>query len=133
MNRHFFTAALVATLALAGCGSMSQVDQDGRTDEPIFPKATDVTFQTGSYPNLDDLARVRSGMTRDQLYALLGRPHFSEGFRVREWDYLFHFKTQEGTTACQFKVLFDKDRIARTFHWAPEGCASRAGVTALPK
>src|SRR5690606_5044560 len=45
---------------------------------------------TGSYPNIDNLRQVGDGITRDQLYDLLGRPHFAEGFRVREWDYLFH-------------------------------------------
>lgn len=123
MNKTLFGAAVAMTLALAGCGTLSQVDKHGQTDDPVFPDVEDVNFKTGSYPNLDNLRQVRDGVTRDQLYNLLGRPHFSEGFRVREWDYLFHFNTAQGTQTCQFKVLFDQDKIARNFHWAPAECA----------
>ncbi|XOT98610.1 outer membrane protein assembly factor BamE, partial [Alcaligenes pakistanensis] len=77
------------------------------------------TFQTGSYPNIDNLRQVREGVTRDQLYDLLGRPHFAEGFKVREWDYLFHFNTAQGIKTCQFKVLFDQDMLGRSFYWQP--------------
>ena len=70
---------------------------------------------------MNNLKQIRSGMTKDELYDLIGRPHFNEGFRVREWDYLFHFNTPgvgtEGVTTCQYKVLFDSQRYARSFHW----------------
>src|SRR5690554_5149289 len=123
MSKKLIGAAVLASLAMAGCGTLSQVDQDGYTDEPVFPEVDDVNFKKGSYPNIDNLRQVRDGATRDQLYDLLGRPHFSEGFKVREWDYLFHFNTAEGLKTCQFKVLFDNDKIARNFHWAPAECA----------
>lgn len=123
MNKKLIGVAIAASLALAGCGTLSQVDNKGQTDKPVFPELDDVTFKTGSYPNLDNLRQVRDGVTRDQLYDLIGRPHFSEGFKVREWDYLFHFNTAQGPKTCQFKVLFDDDKIARSFHWAPEACA----------
>src|SRR5699024_3695273 len=78
----------------------------------------------GTFPNLSSLKEVKAGMTKDQLYYLLGRPHFGEGIvAVREWDYLFHFHTPgqgtDGVTTCQYKVLFDKDNITRDFHWNP--------------
>lgn len=123
MKKVLIGSVVVASVLLAGCGTLSQVDNEGYTDEPVFPEQKDVNFKSGSYPNLDNLRQIRNGMTRDQLYDLIGRPHFSEGFRVREWDYLFHFNTDEGLKTCQFKVLFDKDKIARNFHWAPEACA----------
>lgn len=130
MNNKLIGIAIVASLALAGCGTLSQVNEQGQTDNPVFPEIDDATFNTGSYPNLDNLRQVRDGVTRDQLYDLLGRPHFSEGFKVREWDYLFHFNTAEGRKTCQFKVLFDQDKIARNFHWAPEACAAILNQTA---
>ena len=115
-------APLTAVLLLAGCGTLSNVSNDGKTDEPVFPDREDVVLSDGTFPNLDNLAQVQEGVTRDQIYNLLGRPHFSEGFHVREWDYLFHFRTTEGVRTCQFKILFDGDKIARSFHWAPEDC-----------
>lgn len=127
MNKKLVGTIIALSLALAGCGTLSHVDRDGQTDKPVFPEVDDVNFNTGSYPNIDNLRQVREGATRDQLYDLLGRPHFAEGFKVREWDYLFHFNTAEGLRTCQFKVLFDKDKIARSFHWAPEACAAILG------
>lgn len=123
MNRNLIGAAVLASLAIAGCGTLSNVDANGHASEPVFPEVDKTTFKSGSYPNVDNLRQVRDGVTRDQLYDLLGRPHFSEGFRVREWDYLFHFNTPDGVKTCQFKVLFDKDLIGRSFHWAPAECA----------
>lgn len=124
MSKKLIGAAILVSLAVAGCGTLSHVDADGHTDNPVFPDIEKTSFHTGSYPNIDNLRQVRSGVTRDQLYDLLGRPHFAEGFKVREWDYLFHFNTPEGLKTCQYKVLFDKDRIGRSFHWAPAECAA---------
>src|SRR5699024_9921968 len=138
MNKVLMGAALVASLGLAGCGSLSQVNSDGTTDDPVFPDVADVKLDNGTYPSVESVSAVLThiadhGVTRDQLYDLLGRPHFSEGFRVREWDYLFHFTTPEGRQTCQFKALFDKDRVARSVHWAPAECASLFDQQPAPK
>ncbi len=117
------SAALLAA-ALAGCASLSQVSPEGTTDEPVWPKAEDATFREGAWPTPESLALVRRGMTKDQLYQLLGRPHFQEGLiGVREWDYLFHLRAADGSTrTCQYKVLFDKDVLAASFHRLPADC-----------
>ncbi len=120
---------LAAGLLLGGCASMSsQVSAEGTTDKPVFPDPGKVTFDNGqgTFPNLDSLHAVKAGMTKDQLYYLLGRPHFQEGFfGVREWDYLFHFHTaangQRKVASCQFKVLFDKHQLAQSFFMRPVG------------
>jgi outer membrane protein OmpA-like peptidoglycan-associated protein len=111
-------------LALSGCGSLSKVSDQGATDHPVWPDAKSVTFNTGSYPNLDNLRQVSPGMAKDQIYGLLGRPHFNEGLLgVHEWDYLFHFRTAAGEQTCQYKVLFDNTMRAQNFYWHPESCA----------
>lgn len=119
-------AAVAASLALVACGNVSKVHSDGTTDEPVWPKVERVGMNNdmGTFPDLSSLKEVKAGMTKDQLYYLLGRPHFAEGIiAVREWDYLFHFHTPgQGTndvTTCQFKVLFDRDVRTRNFFWKP--------------
>ncbi|USP49606.1 outer membrane protein assembly factor BamE [Alcaligenes faecalis] len=122
------TSGVLIVQALAACGNLSQISEKGATDEPIWPEAKRTSSDEGSYPTLDSLRLVAPGMTKDQLYNLLGRPHFSEGLLgVREWDYLFHFNTAQGDVTCQYKILFDKDKHAQSFFWKPESCASIPG------
>ena len=115
--------ALAAVVLLAGCAAGTHVTEKGTTEQPVWPKWDSVTFNNtkGTFPDLQSLSQVRAGMTKDQLYYLLGRPQYNDGWRPVEWNYLFHFHTPgQGTddvTTCQYKVLFDKDMYARSFYW----------------
>jgi hypothetical protein len=112
-----------AMLALSACSSLSKVKADGSTDQPIWPKWDRATFNKtrGTFPDLGSLKQVRAGLTKDELYYLLGRPHYGEMWRPREWNYLFHFHTPgqgtNGVTTCQFKVLFDKNMFSNETYW----------------
>lgn len=118
------TLMFTATILLAACGtSGTHVKTDGTSDRLRWPNPEEVGFNKGrgTFPKQESLNKIRSGMIKDQLYNLIGRPQFGEGFRVREWDYLFHFNTPnqgtDGVTTCQYKILFDKQKYARSFHW----------------
>lgn len=121
------TALIVATAAvLSACMTKSKVNRDGTTDNPVWPKLSKISpsfdHNRGTFPTADELDKIKAGMTKDEFYKLLGRPHFNEGmFNVREWDYVFHFHTPgQGTndvTTCQFKIVYDSKKIARSFHW----------------
>ena len=126
--------AVLAAGVLSACATKSNVKADGTTDNPVFPKPYSVTLDNkrGTFPTYDELDQMRSGLTKDDIYKILGRPHYDEGmYGVREWDYLFHFHTPgvgidpentsgvEGITTCQYKVIFDKDKFARSFYWNP--------------
>ncbi|PVX42931.1 SmpA/OmlA family protein [Pasteurella langaaensis DSM 22999] len=128
------TLSVLALSTLTACATKSNVKSDGTTDEPVFPEPYSLTFNNdrGTFPTTDELSQVKAGLTKDDLYKLLGRPHYDEGlFGVREWDYLFHFHTPgvpadpdnkagvADVTTCQFKVIFDKDKFARSFFWKP--------------
>lgn len=119
-------ASLLLAAFLSACATKSDVKSDGTTEKPVFPEVKRVSpsfdHNKGTFPTADELAQIKPGMTKQQFYKLLGRPHFNEGmFNVREWDYVFHFHTPgQGTdnvTTCQFKILYDTDKIARSFHW----------------
>ncbi|TNG97821.1 outer membrane protein assembly factor BamE, partial [Pasteurellaceae bacterium USgator11] len=118
---------LAVVMALAGC-RLSDVKSDGTTDQPVWAKVEDagVNFsgsQYGIWPNWDNVRMIEKGMNKDQLYYLIGRPHFSEGlFAVREWDYVFNYRQNGEHKICQYKVLFDKDMNAQSFFWKPIGC-----------
>lgn len=139
--------SLLLVALLAACATKSDVKTDGTTDHPVFPPVNEVSFsfkhQKGTFPTADELAQIKAGMTKDQLYKLIGRPHFDEGmFNVREWDYVFHFHTpgqgKDNVTTCQFKILFDSNKYARSFHWKavdPQNatCPASASVEVMPQ
>ncbi|MEP6897556.1 MAG: OmpA family protein [Rhodanobacter sp.] len=129
-----FTALLLAAGALGACGNVShKVAADGSgAGQLVWPSPESVTpmHKGGTFPLVADLRLIKAGMNKPQIMQLIGAPHFSEGvWGVREWNYLFNFRNEgsDMVTQCQYKVLFDEQKLARSFYWAPESCASLLG------
>lgn len=122
-------------LAVAACGNLSKVSDEGTTENPVFPKIAESEFnhdgsQFGSWPNWENVRQIEKGMNKDQLYNLIGRPHFEEGlYAVREWDYAFNYRENGVHKICQFKILFDKNMNAQSFFWYPNGCNGNSSFT----
>lgn len=120
--------AFSSALLLAGCShSVSNVDANGATANPVFPKPASAVRVEGAFVNLNNLKQVRQGNTKTQLYELIGTPHFKEGvIRVKEWDYIFHFtKADRSVLTCQYKVLFDSNMKAQSFYFLPQNCLAQ--------
>lgn len=138
---HKYAALVVALLAvgvLAGCGNLSRgITKDGtHAQQLVWPKPVDTIalHKGGTFPNLDNLRQVQAGLSKNQIIALIGPPHFNEGFAgVREWNYLFNFRGADGNvTQCEYKLLFDDNKLARSFWWHPETCADFLNPPAKP-
>ena len=122
---------LAAAFTLSACGNVSRnVHSDGQSADSVnWPAIGDTTpmHKDGTFPNLDNLTRVHAGLNKQQITDLIGYPHFSEGvWGVHEWNYLFHFREpveSDHVVTCQFKILFDKDKLAQSFYWLPEDCS----------
>lgn len=137
MNQHRIACAgqLAAALGLvlgigllAACRSHAPAaDGPAEATAVHFPEASKASLKEGIYPDVADLRRFAPGMSKRQLYTLLGTPHFNEGmWGVREWNYLFNFRTAQGAEyfTCQFQVRFDSKGIAQGGYWKPESCAA---------
>ncbi len=125
-------AVFLALLAmgLSACGNLSrEVAKDGsNAQQLVWPKPEDVTpiHRGGTFPELAALRQVHTGLNKQQISNLIGWPHFQEGvWGVREWNYVFNFRDGDSdrVTVCQFKILFDEDKLARSFYWMPDSCA----------
>ena len=118
----------VSSVLLAGCSmTHSNISSDSNDDEEVsFPDPAHATMPEGIFVNIENLRKVAPDVTKDQLYNLLGGPHFSEGvFGVRRWNYIFDFRRQNGDHfSCQYQVDFDKNDRAKAFYWKPESCKS---------
>lgn len=117
MNTKWTTMAVAALLA--GCG--------GAPVRGDFPDPARAYPAGGTYVSLDGLRQYAPGMNKQQLYALLGTPHFGEGmWGVREWNYLFNFRRSVGAppVQCQFQIHFDGKGVAVGQSWKPATCAA---------
>lgn len=128
MNKKFLLqlAAFTSICLLSGCaGDGTVINKDGTVAKLGWHKAdtTGLDKDEGTFPNLQSLQLVTKGMTKDQLYALIGRPHYEDGWRANQWNYLFHFNVNSidktEVTTCQYKVVFNKDGFTKSFYWKP--------------
>lgn len=131
-------AILLCAMALAP--SVCEASYDSGADaagyggaETVFPDKSKAVIKEGAFPALDHLRNMVPGLTKGQVYDLLGRPHFREGvFGVREWNYIFHFRNNGQVGTCQYKVLFDADKRTQSIHWLPAACAAVLAEPAPP-
>lgn len=61
-------------------------------------------------------------MNKDQIYELIGRPHFSKASMACA-NGIMCFTIVKTAKSKNLPIrLFDKHMNAQTFHWLPEGC-----------
>lgn len=134
------SALTVAMFALTGCMGAKQVSQNITNEGTIaaediyFPKLDDAWQKDGQFPNRENLMKIRPGIAKDELYQLIGRPHFNESSRAREWDYIMKFyKADDSVKVCQYKVIFDENFRGQEFYWLPKECAAYAKPPKAPQ
>lgn len=123
------TLSLLALLCCTACTTPTHVRPDGSYDQLVWPELQDATIKEGYWPNPTNLNLIYPNeTTKNQMFELIGRPHFNEGFRsVREWNYIFHAKNSAGeTVTCQYKVLYNDKMIVTSTHWHPVNCIAHA-------
>lgn len=121
--------ALSGILFFSGCTTRisDNIPDDGimQWDDVTFPDMNKTWIDAPTHPNAENLGKIEQGMSKDQVYFLIGHPHHQEGmYAVREWDYVFNLKKKAGDPdkICQFKIIYDKDyRVGSTFY-NPKGC-----------
>lgn len=105
-----------AAVMLGGCATAES--------PPKFPDPQSATLSGGTFVNVNNLRNVGPGLTKDQMYDLLGPPHFHEGIvAVHVWNYLFNFRRGNETVACQYQVQFDSHMKVNGAYWREPSCA----------
>src|SRR5579859_7201212 len=132
-TRRLLSVLITAAIAVAAGGAVPSHAQTADAG-PSFPDPARATMPEGVFVNVENLRKLAPGMTKHQLYELLGTPHFSEGvFGVHRWNYIFAFReTDGGVIRCQFQVQFDKNHLAQAYYWKPESCKDLLAPPAPP-
>ncbi|MEH6422610.1 outer membrane protein assembly factor BamE domain-containing protein [Pseudomonas sp. CGJS7] len=122
INKKFTTLLAYAMLAAVPMCGVAKTGNGGDI-EVRFPSLDRAVIKEGSYPSTENVRKMAPGLTKNQVYDLLGRPHFREGvFGVREWNYIFHFRADGKVTTCQYQVIFGSDKLTESSHWSGSAC-----------
>lgn len=100
-------------LLFAGCSSTAPAPQDSnRLVALITPYRMEIV--QGNAITSEQIARVRPGMSREQVLELLGTPLVASMFHADRWDYVFTIRRQ-GAEAQRRSVVvwFKDDRLDR--------------------
>lgn len=134
MKKFYTLGSIVLLTALvSGCMGTKHlsagISSEGTVhhDDVVFPALDKAWQKDGQFPNSENLSKIKPGIAKDELYQLIGRPHFSEAQHAREWDYILKFyQPDDSVKVCQYKVIFDKDYKGQEFYWLPADCANYA-------
>ena len=120
-------ALSIALLVMTGCMGTQHLSKNITNEgnvkkaDIVFPDMNKAWQPDGLFPSNENLAKIKPGIDKDELYKLIGTPHFQEGFYAREWDYMMKFHTPNTpampVTVCQYKIIFDKDYKGQEFYW----------------
>lgn len=128
-----FSLAVLAVLGvfiLQGCTTKSseKVPRNGimSENEITFPKPEKSIYNKALSVNLENIRKIETGMSKDEIRKLIGTPHFAAGLaNVVEWDYLFNLKEKaaDKDMICQYKIVYDFDTYkAASIFWNTQEC-----------
>jgi OmpA-OmpF porin, OOP family len=137
---HSDRATLAALIGLCMTSAPAHAAQQPQFSAPVlpsesFPDPQHATRKEGVFLPPETIRLIAPGMTKRQVYALLGVPHFHEAlFGERTWDFILNFYTGTGTEyiICQYQLHFGQDRRLDSVAWNSEACSQVSLPTVAP-
>jgi outer membrane protein assembly factor BamE len=94
-----------------------------------------IDIQQGNFLENKEIDQITVGMTRSQVWYLLGTPIVGNAFQNSRWDYVYflkHGRTNK-TDQRHFTVYFEDDKVTRIERRETGPTASATASTAAPK
>lgn len=97
---------LLLAFILAACSSAPDITSR------LSPYRIDV--RQGNYVTQEMVAKLKPGMSRDQVRFVLGTPLVMDIFHASRWDYVYRFQPGRGEAQQRvLSVFFEDDRLVR--------------------
>lgn len=102
-----WSALGVTVVALSACGSVDNASN--HLVNMVRPYKIDIV--QGNFVSSEQLAALKTGMSRGQVQNILGTPLLTDIFHADRWDYVFTFKRQGVEPQARKVTVFFKDDI----------------------
>jgi len=82
--------------------------------EFLLPEPHRIDIQQGNQIKQEDIEKLYTGMSRDEVLALLGKPLVSDPFHPDRWDYIYRLQPGKGELQkSRLTLYFKNDRLIR--------------------
>lgn len=125
LSRLTFSFLLLPSLLLTACSSNPDITSR------LSPYRIDV--RQGNYVTQDMVAKLKPGMSRDQVRFALGTPLVADMFHADRWDYVYRFQPGRGEAQLRrLVVFFEEGKLVRVGGDVVAESAESAAAAAAP-
>jgi outer membrane protein assembly factor BamE len=104
---------LIGFVGVTGCTSAVDNTQRAWMNTVFRPYVPDVV--QGNFISSEQYAKLKLGMTREQVRQILGTPLLASYFHANRWDYVFEFKRSGKTVGKErhVTIFFEGDKMVK--------------------